>query len=101
MTEQSEIRKKNAAALKRLRQERKEAVASVRAGFKEQSDVRKKISQALKGDPKTVSEVAAAAGLPAPQVLWHITAMKKYDLVAEVGMSAEYYTYQLIEEPKP
>jgi len=100
VTEQDDV-KKSAAAMKRLRQERKEEVAAVQARFKEQRDVRRKITQALEGDPKTVPEVAAASGVPAPEVLWHITAMKKYDLVAEVGMSAEYYTYQLIEEPKP
>jgi hypothetical protein len=47
-----------------------------------------------------VPEVAEATTLPADQVLWHIIAMKKYDLVTEAGMCGEYYQYQLVQETK-
>jgi hypothetical protein len=30
--------------------------------------------------------------------LWHVMAMKKYDLVREVGKDGEYYQYVLTEE---
>ena len=40
------------------------------------------------------------AGLPADEVLWHIIALKKYDLAVETGMCGEYYLYQLAEEAK-
>jgi hypothetical protein len=48
----------------------------------------------------TVPEIAAASGFPAHQVLWHVTAMKKYDLVVEVGQCGEYYQYELVKEAK-
>ena len=46
------------------------------------------------------SELAASIGLPANEVLWHIIAMKKYNLVAEVGLDDGYYRYSLAEEVK-
>jgi len=84
--------------LKRLREERKESVARTQAYLKEQQAIRKQLRQAMGGGPKTIPEIAAAAQLPSSQVLWHVTSMKKYDLVREVGMDAEYFQYQLTKE---
>ena len=92
--------KKKAEMLKRLRENYKDTVARTQALLKEQKAIRGKICQAMRDAPRTVPEVAEATGLPAPQVLWHITAMRKYDLVAELGMCGEYYTYQLAQESK-
>jgi len=86
------------AVLKRLREEHAETVGRTQALLKEQQAFRKQLRAAMKGGPKTIPEIAAAAGLPADQVLWHVMAMKKYDLVREVGREAEYYQYQLTEE---
>jgi hypothetical protein len=47
---------------------------------------------------ETVPEIAEASGLPAHQVLWHITAMKKYDLVVETGKCTDHYRYAMAEE---
>jgi len=90
--------KKRTALLKRLREEHKNTVARAQALLKEQKMIRRQICQAMRDAPKTVPEVAEAAGLPADQVLWHITAMKKYDLVVETGMCGEYYLYQVAKE---
>jgi hypothetical protein len=38
--------------------------------------------------------------MSASDVLWQITAMKKYGLVTEMGMCGEYYLYQMTEEKK-
>lgn len=92
--------KQRIAALKRLREAHQDTVARAQAQLKEQKAVRRQICQVLRDAPKTVPEVAAAAGLPADQVLWHLTAMKKYDLAVETGMCGEYYLYQLAEEKK-
>ena len=92
--------KQRIAVLKRLRQEHQDTVAQVQALLKEQKAVRRQICQTMRGAPKTVPEVAEAIGLPADQVLWHIIAMKKYDLAVETGMCGEYYLYQLAEEKK-
>jgi predicted transcriptional regulator len=90
--------KRRAETLKRLREDYKEGVTRTQALFKEQKAIRRQICHAMRDAPRTVPEVAEATSLPAHQVLWHITAMRKYDLVAEAGMCGEYYTYRLIQE---
>ena len=92
--------KQRTQLLKRLREEHQDTVARTQALLKEQNAIRKQIRQAMGDVPRTVPEVAEATGLSPDRVLWHITAMKKYDLVIEVGMSGEYYQYQLAEESK-
>ena len=92
--------KKRTAILKRLREEHKDTVARTQALFKEQKAIRRQICQAMRDTPKSVPEVAETTGIPADQVLWHITAMKKYDLAVETGMCGEYYLYQLVKENK-
>jgi predicted Rossmann fold nucleotide-binding protein DprA/Smf involved in DNA uptake len=92
--------KKKAQILKRLREDHKDSVTRTQALLKEQKAIRGQICKAMRDAPKTVPEVAESTGLPADQVLWHITAMRKYDLVAEAGMCGEYYTYQLVQESK-
>jgi predicted Rossmann fold nucleotide-binding protein DprA/Smf involved in DNA uptake len=92
--------KKKAETLKRLREDYKDTVARTQARLKEQRAIRRQICQAMRDAPKTVPEVAEVTGLPADQVLWHITAMRKYDLATEAGMCGEYYTYQLVQESK-
>jgi hypothetical protein len=49
-----------------------------------------------------VPDLATTTGLPANEILWHISAMKKYDLVAEEGPDEldEYYLYRLVQEEK-
>ena len=92
--------KKRIDALKRLREQHQETVTRAQAQLKAQKAIRRQICQVLRGAPKTVPEVAATAGLPADEVLWHIIALKKYDLAVETGMCGEYYLYQLAEEAK-
>jgi hypothetical protein len=92
--------KKRTALFKRLREEHKETVGHAQARLKEQQVIRRQICQALRDAPQTVPEVAEATGLPTDQVLWHIIAMKKYDLAVEIGMCGEYYQYQLVEEKR-
>jgi hypothetical protein len=50
------------------------------------------------GGPKTVPEIAEASGLSSHEVLWHVTAMKKYDQIVETGQCGEYYLYAMAEE---
>ena len=92
--------KKKVQVLKRLREDYKDTVARTQALLKEQKAICGQICHAMRDGPKTVPEVAVSTGLPANQVLWHITAMRKYDLVAEAEMCGEYYTYQLVQESK-
>ncbi len=92
--------KKQAIELKRLREEHKESVARTQALLKEQQAKRRLICQPTREQPRTVPELAEITGLPAAEVLWHLTAMKKYGLVVETGMCGEYYLYQRVEDKK-
>jgi hypothetical protein len=88
------------ALLKRLREEHADTLESTRTHLKTQKAARREICQAMRQGAATVPEIAAASGFPAHQVLWHVTAMKKYDLVVEVGQCGEYYQYELVKEAK-
>ncbi len=92
--------KKRSEVLKQLREQHKDSVERTQALLKEQQAVRRQLCQVLRDGAKTVPEVATATGLPADQVLWHITAMKKYDLVEEAEMCGEYYLYRMSQEAK-
>ncbi len=92
--------RKRTELLKRLREEHQATVEQTQAWLKEQKNTRQQICQVMRDAPKTVPEVAAATGLPADQVLWHITAMKKYGLAVETGQCGEYYLYRRAEEHK-
>ncbi|MGD8815390.1 MAG: hypothetical protein PVI78_13035 [Anaerolineales bacterium] len=95
MTDKKEEAKSRADMLKSLREEHKETVAQTQALLKHNNAIRKQIREAMKSGPMTVPEVAEATGLPSDRVLWHVASMKKYDLVREVGMSGEYFQYEL------
>lgn len=65
---------------------------------KQQRQTMKSIGDALKDGPKTIPEIAAAAGLPGPTVVWHVMAMKRYGRIVEAGQAGDYYRYQLRED---
>jgi predicted transcriptional regulator len=92
--------KKRIEMLKQLREVHKDTVEKSQAYLKDQQAFRRDLQKAMKGGPKTIPEIAEAAQLPSDQVLWHVMAMKKYDLIREVGMEGEYYQYQLAKEIK-
>lgn len=86
--------------LAELRQQHRESVKEAQVILKEQQTTRKTISRAMRGDPKSVPQIAEATGFTTNEVLWHITAMKKYGHVAEEGLDEdyEYYLYRLVKE---
>jgi hypothetical protein len=90
--------KQRTATLKALREAHHEAVERTQVLLKEQQAFRKILRAAMAQGAKTIPEISAAAELPADRVLWHVMAMKKYDLVREVGKEGEYYQYALAEE---
>lgn len=93
-----EERKARTALLKELREAHAETVGETQERLKAQQQLRKRLTAALAGGPLTVPELAEAAGLPAEEVLWHVTSMKKYDLLVEAGFDGAYYQYGLPEE---
>lgn len=100
MTQTKEVAKQRTAMLKALRDQHQDTVERTRALLKTQKSVRRQICQQLRNGPKIVPEIAAETGFPSHDVLWHITAMKKYDLVVEVGQCGEYYQYAMAEGAK-
>ncbi|KAA3657266.1 MAG: ArsR family transcriptional regulator [Chloroflexi bacterium] len=92
--------KKRAIFLKRLREQHKETVTRSQALLKDQKAIRRQICQPTREEPKTIPEIAKITDIPAHEVLWHLTAMKKYGLVVETGMCGEYYLYQRVEGKK-
>ena len=89
--------KKRTETLKRLREEHEQTVERTQELLREQNSIRKQIRQAMADGPKTVPELTAATQLPGEVVMWHITAMKKYNLITETDMNGSFYQYQLVE----
>jgi predicted ArsR family transcriptional regulator len=102
-SEAREEAKKRTEMLAALRDQRRERVKQAQALLKEQQAARKALQRALQSGPQTVPQLAGATGIPAQQVLWHVTAMKKYGLVEEAGLDEDeaYYLYRLSKEARP
>ena len=86
--------------LKRLREQHAATVTRTQALLKEQKRVQQEICKILRDAPKTVPDVAAVIGMPANEVLWYMASFKKYGLIVEKGMCADYPLYQKAEENK-
>ncbi len=84
--------------LKQLRSEHQETVKRTQAQFKEHKQIHRDICQLLRQQAKTIPEISEFLGLATSQVLWHITALKKYDIVVEEGMCGDYVLYKRAEE---
>lgn len=90
--------KKRSQILKQLRDDHRETVERTQALLREQKEVRRQLCGVMREGAKTIPEISIASGLPADRVLWHVNAMRKYDLVVEAGMCGEYVLYQQAEE---
>jgi predicted transcriptional regulator len=71
-----------------------ELLAYVKATNKRKAAVKK----ALKEGPLTVPEVAEATSFDPQDVLWTLTAMRKYGQVVEEGVDGDYPRYALPEK---
>ena len=90
--------KKRIEILKRLRTEHAETVKHTQALLRDQNKVQKLICQSIREKAKTVPEIASEVEMPTHEVLWYLTAFKKYDLVVEEGMCDEYVLYRRVQE---
>jgi rubrerythrin len=93
-----EAAKKRTEMLKKLRVEHAETVARTQSLLKEQKQIQKLICQSIRETAKTVPEIAEEAKMPTYEVLWYLTAYKKYDMVVEEGMCGDYGLYKLVQE---
>jgi predicted transcriptional regulator len=95
---EKEAAKKRTAMLKQLRAEHAESVTRTQALLKEQKQVQKLLCQSIREQAKTVPEIAVEVDMPTHEVLWYLTAYKKYDIVAEEGMCGDYVLYKRVQE---
>jgi predicted transcriptional regulator len=84
--------------LKRLRSEHADSVTRTKELLKEQKQIQKLICQSIREKAKTVPEIAAELEMPTHEVLWYLTAYKKYDIVVEDGMCGDYALYKKVQE---
>jgi predicted Rossmann fold nucleotide-binding protein DprA/Smf involved in DNA uptake len=87
--------KKIAEQLKKLTELRGPVPQGLRDRLAAQNKAQKAILDALKAGPKTVPELAAAAGLPHDQALWHVAGLRKYGKVFDVPGKSDYPKYEL------
>ena len=93
--------KERTARLKSLREIHQVTVERTQTLLKEQQAIRKQVRSAMTAGARTIPAIASQSGLPSDQVLWHVMAMKKYDLVREIGKDGDYYEYVLAEAETP
>jgi predicted transcriptional regulator len=93
-----EAAKKRAQLLKELRAKHQESVDRTQQLLKDQGKIERDISKSLSEKSKTVPEIAESLDLPTHRVLWFLTALKKYNIIEEDGMSGEYVLYKRKEE---
>ncbi len=67
---------------------------------RQQSAIRKRITEILQTEPKTVPELAREIELPSHEVLRYVMGMKKYGKVVEAEQVGGYFKYRLMEEPR-
>ncbi|MBU4565957.1 MAG: hypothetical protein KMY53_00935 [Desulfarculus sp.] len=85
-------------ALKRLKQERKEAIKVNAALANQQKKDLGRIKERLAQGPATTLEVAQDLGMPPKEALWYLAAMRKYGMVMEAAKSGDYFTYELVPQ---
>ena len=100
MTETQRSAQERKAALKVLRNERREFIDRSAARMKSVNQCMNKIRETLMAGPRTIPHLAEAIGLSTAETLWYVMAMKKYGQVAEGGKDrkASYYPYVLVDE---
>jgi biotin operon repressor len=84
--------------LKQLREQRKDTIERARKMIKSQNQRISAIKSQLKGEPRTVPEIAAALGMEAADVLIAVSALRKYGQVLEDAKDGDYFRYRMAEK---
>ncbi len=82
-------------AIELLRDRRGGMSAELKAYVSNQQKVYKALRAALKAGPRTVPELAAECRIPAPEVMWHLMAMRRYGEVLDGPEENGYLRYTL------
>ncbi|HBB66175.1 MAG: hypothetical protein A2X28_01660 [Elusimicrobia bacterium GWA2_56_46] len=88
-------KEKIAEQLKKLNDTKGPVAKELRDYVAAQNKAQKAILDALKDGPKSVPEIAAAAGLAADKALWHLTGLRKYGKVEDLPGRGAYPRYVL------
>jgi hypothetical protein len=67
----------------------------LKESFSAQQQVYKALRAALEAGPRTVPQLAEACALPAPVVMWHLMAMRRYGKVVDGPEQNGYLLYSL------
>jgi predicted transcriptional regulator len=84
--------------LKDLRVQHQETVEKTQILLREQKKIHQAICKALKEKEMSVPDLAILLDLPPHDILWHLTALKRYNIIAESEMSGEYFLYKMAEQ---
>lgn len=86
--------------LKNLREKHSLTVERTQSLVRDQKKLHQSICSFIRDEGKTVPEISAHLGIPPHEVLWFLSALKKYGIVTETGMCGDYPVYKRIEETK-
>ncbi len=78
-----------------LRERRGGMSKELKAYFNEQQRIYKALRAALRNGPRTVPELAKECGIPAPTVMWHLMALRRYGQVLDGPEENGYLRYTL------
>jgi hypothetical protein len=78
-----------------LRERRGGMSSELKAYVSNQQKVYKALRAALKAGPRTVPELAAECGIPSPEVMWHLMALRRYGEVLDGPEENGYLLYTL------
>ncbi len=82
-------------AIEALRERRGGVSSELKAYVSNQQKVYKALRTALKAGPRTVPQLAAETGIPSPDVMWHLMAMRRYGEVLDGPEENGYLLYTL------
>ncbi|WP_299983440.1 hypothetical protein [Desulfobacula sp.] len=88
------------AAMKTLRAQRKDLIASASSRMKTQKKDIKAIKEFLKGKKATIPDIAEGIDMPKDETLWYIATMKKYGQIVEAEKEGAFFNYSLNEPEK-
>ncbi len=91
--------KKVQEQLKTLRKRRGPVPEALAESVKSVARAQGAVLAALKGGPRTVPELSASTGLPGAEVLWNVTALRKYGQIDDGPARDGYPTYARKERP--
>ncbi|MFX0013016.1 MAG: hypothetical protein ACFFB2_04245 [Promethearchaeota archaeon] len=75
--------------------------SELRERYRYQNRTKKIVFDALKSEPKTVTEITRETGIPSHQVLWYLaTGLRYRNIEAVEKTDGDYWKYALIKQEK-